>query len=280
MMHKKNILNLLLLIAVISLATLIYFSEKDNNELGQLTAISTSGITAISIHHNKNTTQLIKHKDGQWLLTEPVNIEANNFRINSVLKLLNAPVHSRYPVTQINLANTGLERPATSITLDDSVIYFGIINPATELRYVRLDDTVYTIDDVYYPLLNSNFSTLVSLNLLPTNSKITKLILPGLTISKDKNDFWQSNVLLSADDINKTIEHWQHGQAFGIHEYMQRSAENTSTPGEIFVYLQDQEQAIRYLITDTDPWLILARPEIGIEYHIDIKAYRGLIPAR
>ncbi len=279
-MYKKHILNLLLLIAVISLATLIYFSDEQNNELDQLTTSNISDISSIAIHHNKNTTEILKQEDGQWLITKPVNIEANNFRINSVLKLINAPIHSRYPVTEINLADTGLEQAATSIKLNDMVVYFGIINPATDLRYVRLDDTVYTIEDVYYPLLSSNFSTLVSLDLLPANSKVTKLILPGQTISKDKNNFWQSNIAISADNINKTIEHWQQNQAFGIHEYLQRNTENNSRPGEIFVYLEDHEQAIRYLITDTDPWLILARPEIGIEYHIDIKAYGDLIPAQ
>jgi len=279
-MNKKNSLNLLLLIAVISLATLIYFSDEKSNQLEQLTSSSISDITSITIHHNKNTTEVLKHKDGQWLITKPVNIEANNFRINSVLKLINAPIHNKYSVTEINLASIGLDQPDTSIILNDRVIYFGATNPATDLRYVRLDDTVYTIEDVYYPLLSSNFSTLVSLNLLPTNSNLTKLILPEQTISKDKNNFWQSNITMSADNTNKTIEHWQHDQAFGIHEYLQRSTESSSGTGEIFIYLEGQEQAIRYLITDTDPWLILARPEIGIEYHLDIKTYGDLIPAQ
>jgi hypothetical protein len=279
-MHKKNILNLLLLIVVISLATLIYFSEDENNELEPLTESSTSAITSITIQHNKNTTEIIKHQDGQWVITKPVHIEANNFRINSVLKLINAPVHSKYSVTEIDLASIGLEQPATSIKFNDRVIYFGMINSATDLRYVRLDDTVYTIEDVYYPLLSSNFSTLVSLNLIPATSKITKLILPRQTISKDGHDFWQSNITTSADNINKIIEHWQHDQAFGIHAYLPRNTENSSSTEEIFVYLEDQERAIRYLVTDTDPWLILARPDIGIEYHLDIKAYRDLIPVQ
>ncbi len=47
--------------------------------------------------------------------------------------------------------------------------------------------------------------------------------------------------------------------------------------GEVFVYIGNQQQPINYLITDTDPWLILARPEIGLEYHLDIEAYDNLI---
>jgi hypothetical protein len=46
--------------------------------------------------------------------------------------------------------------------------------------------------------------------------------------------------------------------------------------GEVFIYLKDQP-AISYVITDTDPWLILARPKLGLEYHLDIEAYNNLI---
>ncbi|MDX2457889.1 MAG: hypothetical protein QNL87_10310, partial [Gammaproteobacteria bacterium] len=47
--------------------------------------------------------------------------------------------------------------------------------------------------------------------------------------------------------------------------------------GEVFIYITSSPQPIRYLVTDTDPWLIIARPEIGLEYHLDIEAYDKLI---
>jgi len=271
-MYKNNILNLVLFIVVISLASVIYFSEEGSTELEKLSAINVTDITSITIKHNQNITTILKQKDGQWLITQPVNIAANDFRINSVIKLINAPVHNKYPVNEIDLTSTGLDEPATTIKLNELIIAFGIINPATDLRYVRLDDSVYTIEDVYYPLLSSNFGTLVSLNLLPKNSPIEKLILVNQTITRNDKGFWQSNIAISADNINKIIDHWQHDQAFGVHEYLERKQ-----LGEVFVYIKDQQQPISYLITDTDPWLILARPEIGLEYHLDIEAYDNLI---
>jgi len=47
--------------------------------------------------------------------------------------------------------------------------------------------------------------------------------------------------------------------------------------GEIFIYRNNPDEIITYQITDTDPWLILARPEIGLEYHLDAEAYVTLI---
>ena len=271
-MYKNNILNLVLFLVVISLASVIYFSEEASTELDRLTALDVADITSISIQHNNNTTAIEKQADGHWQITQPVNIAANDFRIRSALELVNAPVHSRYPVNEINLANIGLDKPVTTIKFDELSIAFGIVNPATELRYLRLGDSIYTIEDAYYPLLSSHFGTLVSLNLLAKNSRIEKLILVNQTISRDDKGFWQSNIAISADRINETIAHWQDYQAFGVHSYMEREP-----LGEVFIYLDKQQQPVSFIITDTDPWLILARPEIGLEYHLDIEAYDKLI---
>lgn len=270
-MLKKNILNLALLIFVIALASIIYFSEEKSTELNKLSSTNIADINDITIQHNQNTTRLIKQSDGHWQITQPVSIAANDFRIRSILKLVNAPVHKQYSTDEINLKKIGLNNPDTTIKFDGEEIAFGITNPATNLRYVKKSGHVYTIKDVYYPLLSSSFGTLVSLKLLPASSEITKLILINQTISKDEDNRWHSNIDISVDNINKTIENWQSAQAFGVHTYMQRKS-----LGEVFVYLKDQEP-ISFIITDTDPWLIIARPEHGLEYHLDIKAYDQLI---
>ncbi len=271
-MSKLHLLNLILFVIVISLASLIYFSEVADTQLPLLTDTSPDAISLIEIQHNKNTTSINKLSDTQWQITQPVSLAANNFRISSILKLLQAPVHTQYDLSEIDPDKIGLENPNMLIQFDDITIAFGIINTATNLRYIRSGNSIYTIEDVYYPLLSSNFSSLVSLNLLPVNSKIEKLILLNQTIAKDEKELWQSNIEISADNIIKTINHWQHNQAFGIHEYLKRNEH-----GEVFIYIKDQPQAIRYIITDTDPWLILARPELGLEYHLNIEAYDQLI---
>jgi hypothetical protein len=277
MMHKKTLLNLVMLVIFLSLASAIYFSEQESNRLELLTVIDTSSIHSIKINHNSNQTDIFKRDDGTWVIKNPVSIDANNFRINSLLDLLNTPVHNKYSVTEINLKSIGLQEPITSIQLNDTFIAFGESNPATGLRYIKIDNLIYTIEDVFFPLLSSNFSTLVSLNMLPADSKISKLTLQNQMITKDSNHFWQSNIATTADNINTIIDNWQHTQAFGVHKYFARNPDKTTADDEVLIYLQSQQQPIRYLITDTDPWLILARPEIDIEYHLELKAYDMLI---
>ena len=270
-MSKINILNLVLFIIVITLAVVIYYSEEPNTQLDRLTEIDINSISSIDIQHNKNRASLIK-KAQRWAFTQPISVAANDFRINSLLKLLNAPVHNQYPIDEVNLADTGLEKSATKISFDGQEITFGIDNTATGFRYILLNNFVYTIEDVYYPLISSNFSTLVTLNLLPNDSHIKKLILKNQTITKNLMGFWQSNLDMTADNINKVIDDWKHAQAFGVHEYIKREK-----LGEVFIYLENKQEPITYVIADDDPWLILARPELGLEYHINIEAYNNLI---
>lgn len=282
-MSKTNLLNFALLFVVASLAAFIYFSEETNYQLDRLSDVdannfSLNTVTKIKIKHNKNTTTIIKQEDGNWRITQPVAIAANKFRLDSLLELINAPIHSQYTLSDVDSRALGLNDSQTSIQFDDQIITFGITNPGTKLRYLQLNDTVYTIEDVYYPLISSHFSSLVSLNLLPANSTIEKLILSNQTISKDSNNFWHSNINtntdadISADNINKTIDHWQNSQAFGIHQYLKRG-----NLGEVFIYLREKKKPITYTITDTEPWLILARPELGLEYHLDVDMFDKLI---
>ena len=271
-MYKNNILNLALFLVAISLASIIYFSEEQSTLLERLTDTNLDSITTIKIQHNKNTISINKTTGHYWKITQPVDIAANDFRINSILKLLNAPVHNKYTSAEIDSKKTGLHNPKTTIQFNKQIISFGITNPATNLRYIKLNNTIYTIEDVYYPLISSHFGTLVSLNLLPPDTRLTKLILTNQTISKDEKGRWRSNIDISADNVSKTLQHWLHDQAFGVHQYLQRKE-----LGEVFIYITSSPQPIRYQITDTEPWLVIARPEIGLEYHLDIESYDKLI---
>ncbi len=271
-MSNKNILNLSLFIIVCALANLIYFSETKVTLLSPLSDVEIASINKITIQHNNAETIIEKQYNDEWIINKPTVIDANNFRINSILKLINAPVHSQYQLNEIDPGLIGLDNPTTTITFDKNIILFGIINPATGLRYVQFKNIIYTLEDVYFPLISSHFSTLVSLNLIPTDSKVIKLILINQTISQNDDGLWQSNISIAADNVAKTIDSWQTTQAFGIHEYLGR--ENL---GDVFVYTDKQPAVISYQITDVDPWLIIARPELGLEYHLNLEAYDQLI---
>lgn len=269
-MRKQLYLNLLLLLIVVVLGGAIYLSDDRPDELARLNSGDSSTISHIVIRHNDNETVITKDA-GDWSIIAPINIAANAFRIETLLRLYNAPVHQHYRRGEISLDDSGLADANTSIRFDDVDIAFGIVNPATGLRYILSGDDIYTIEDVYYPLISSHVSTLVSLDLLPKGSEIEELILLNQTISKDTAGRWQSDITIAPDTVADILQQWRGGQAFAVHAYLQRQQ-----LGEVSIVIRGQEP-IRYIITDTDPWLILARPEIGLEYHLELDDYDRLI---
>lgn len=284
-MNKKNLLNLFLLICVIALASIIFNTKEQSNELPRLSDTDINTIDNIIIRHHRTSTVINKNTDGKWFVTQPIEIAANNFRISSILKLLNAPVHNHFPLSQIGMEKFSGHKSGhkagdednivTSIQFDDTTIRFGITNPATKLRFVLLGDTVYTIEDFYAPLVTSHFGTLVSLNLLPEDSHIEKLTLLNQTIDKDKKGRWQSSITMDADTVSETLDSWLHAQAFGIHAYMKRSDDGLETAKKVSIQLNDK--TIDFIVSDIEPWVILSRPEIGLEYHLDAEAYDKLL---
>ncbi len=278
-MQSRVLLNLGLLALVVALGLTI-FNLRDDSEEYQLTTLKPDDITAIKIQHRDRYVVLKKQDDG-WRMTRPINIPANNFRVNSLLKLINTTVHASYDISQLNLARYKLDKPRTILRLfngeNDTVIAFGGSNPINRMRYVKTGERMALIDDNFYPLVSSQIGTLISPRLLPDVKGITRLQLPNLLIEKTDNGksrLTPDNNTLSADDINALIDEWLHVEAFGVHDYMQREQLGDI---DISVIRDGAPQTLRFTITDTEPWLILARPELGIEYHLNIEAYDKLI---
>ena len=272
-MKSRTLLNIVLLLLVVVLAVYMYMTDQQQETDGteQLTPLSADKVNRIDIQHNQRHIVLSK-QGNSWRMLQPINVDANSFRIDTLLKMLNTFSHSAYPAAGLELDKYGLSEPGTSVTFNDTSIDFGIVNPINNYRYVRVADTIHLIDDHFYPLLSSQTGTLVARELLPGDAVIEKLELPGLTLYRDENNFWRSNGDISPDDINETLHQWKNGQAFGVHNYMTRDPIS-----EIKVYLSGNTDPVIFYLTDTDPWLILARPDLDIEYHFNLEFYDRLL---
>jgi hypothetical protein len=104
------------------------------------------------------------------------------------------------------------------------------------------------------------------------DSKINKLVLPEQTLALSAQEKWISSKDISADAIIETLDHWKNTEAFGVHDYFKREP-----LGSIEVYLDNVYEPIKFLITDVDPWLILARPDKKLEYHFNLELYDSLL---
>jgi hypothetical protein len=273
-MLSRTILNITLLALVVLLAIYIYAPDQEEQQARgdrHIAQLAPGDIDRISIRHNQRRIQLDK-QGGVWHMLKPVSISANSFRIDTLLKMLEGTSHASYPVNSLELEKYGLSEPATSISFNDITIDFGIVNPVNNYRYVRSGNMVHLIDDHFYPLVSSQAGTLIARELLGNKAEIEKLQLPQRTLYRDEKNFWQSSDNLGPDAINEILDNWKNSQAFGVHNYMQRAP-----LAEISILLAGNNQPVRFYVTDTDPWLIIARPDLDIEYHFNLEFYERLL---
>jgi len=273
-MSSRTLVNIALFLTIALLAVYIYETdqlEQASSTNEQLTQLPAEEVTQIIIRHNQRRIEL-KRQHGKWHMLEPINIEANGFRIDTLLTLLNTVSQAAYATTDIELDKFGLSEASTSISFNDIHIDFGIVNPINNYRYVRINNTVHLIDDNFYPLLSSQTGTLVARELIAADAVINKLVLPEQTLHRDESGIWHSSENIDPDAINETLHHWQHSQAFGVHNYMQREP-----LADISVYLAGDTEPVQFFVTDVDPWLIIARPDLDIEYHFNLEFYDRLL---
>jgi hypothetical protein len=273
-MKSRSLLNIALFLVVILLAVYIYDKEKKEQASStseQLTQLTADSVTRINIRHNQRHIEL-RREDENWRMLRPINITANSFRIDTLLNMLKTVSHAAYSTAELALDRYGLSNASTSISFNDIAIDFGIVNPINSYRYVRINDTVHLIDDHFYPLLSSQTGTLVARELINGDAIIDKLVLPQQTLYRDENNLWHSSDETDPDAISETLHHWQHSQAFGVHNYMQRES-----LADISVYLAGSPEPIQFRVTDTEPWLIIARPDLDIEYHFNLEFHDRLL---
>ena len=273
-MQSRSLLNIALFLVVVLLAVYIYDTdqqEQASSKSEQLTQLSADEISQIQIHHNQRHIEL-RREDENWRMLRPINITANSFRIDTLLNILNTVSNAAYSTAELALDKYGISDASTSISFNDITIDFGVVNPINNYRYVRINDTIHLIDDHFYPLLSSQTGTLVARELIDGDAIIDKLVLPQQTLYRDENNLWRSSDDTDPDAISETLHHWQNSQAFGVHNYMQREPQ-----ADISVHLAGDAEPVRFYVTDTDPWLIIARPDLDIEYHFNLEYYDRLL---
>ncbi len=265
---KRNTLvnlSLLIVIGVLVLLTVYEPGIEKPPEAPLLLSLKREDVKHILIKRDgQETVELAKGEDGKWQLLQPVNIEASSFRIDSLLRITESKSLNRFVAEPAKLAGYKLDKPSAELLLNDTVkLAFGAATPLDQRRYVLLDNQVHLITDNLYYFMISSWPTFVSMIPLPEKGSIRALQLPELKLQWQENR-WQlepPQQTGSADNITALLDAWKFAAATSVKVYDGKQGD------KITVQFKGEEKPVQFLITAREPDLILARPELGIEYH-------------
>ena len=150
-MKKRTLINVVLLALVAGLGAFIALAPDREPRL-ELEVLGNEDPRAISrVRMNLGTGETIdlKRADSVWHLVDPMHIAANDFRVNTLLGVLRAPVRARIDVPPAEYHRFGLDPANARVLLDETEILFGDTDPIHGRRYLLYHGRVALVDDAY-----------------------------------------------------------------------------------------------------------------------------------
>lgn len=269
------LLNMALLLLMLGLAVIALLKWKSDAppEIESFTAIDKNQIQQIVISRMDDNGQeseiVLQKQEEQWNISAPLQLAANQFRIDSILQFLTTK-HYQQLSSPVDFAALGLEQPSTRLTVEGIELSLGAKSPFNDgRRYVLLNNKAYlTVDTISY-FLTGNPALFASLFPLGNQPVITRLTLPDLSLQL-QDHHWElltpidESLDNSADAIQSLIKAWQHLQALSVRPYQAQTG-NFAT---VSILLTTDVKPLQFTVLATKPEFILALPEKKVQYQI------------
>jgi len=219
-----------------------------------------------------NSFVLSKSSD-QWQLETPVQWPANNITVERIIAILASETETSIAVDGIDLTALGLQDPKLTLRLNDTVVLFGATNNINDRRYILIGSTIFLLADVHLPFMVQGISGLIDKRLLPGSISLQALDIAGLRLNKNNTSTWNSsnNTAISTDQINRLVSNWQTIEAGTIRRY----DPSASVQQKIVATLSDGS-SIEFLLMAREPELVIARPDLDLQYHFTEKYFDAL----
>ncbi len=267
-MSSRTLLNLALLLVAISLVLVVLYKPGLEPEAAPppVTTLDPEAVSSIQVTRTMREPLGFTRHGESWMLVGEPELPASEFQMPSLLSILQTATTRSYPAASLDLGAVGLQPPQAVLTLDDTVFSIGLTAPLDNKRYIQFENTVYLVDDKYQHLLNGGRANFISRKLLPANNTLTRLQLPDKTLSLTDNGQWQltpADPAVSSAAIQALVSSWENSRATYIHDYDGAAATATIT-----LETSDSASPFTLLIIRKSPEFVLARPDWGIQYHL------------
>lgn len=274
MISKRWLINFLLIILI---GLLVYIGTRYGVETGYqpkntITKLKPPDIERIAIQIDDDAFTLTRRAT-QWHIESPIEWPANNITLQRVLGITLSEAKSSLSVDEIDLATLGLEFPTAILTLNDTRFAFGATSNIGNRRYVMTGSTIYLMSDIHLHFFNQGLPALIDRRLVPRSLALQNLRLGKLNLSKTSNGSWQNDgEAISPDQLDSLIANWQTLEASSIKPYRKSGL----SEGKITAGLEDGSK-LEFLLMAISPEIVIARPDLGLQYHFSESQYYGLL---
>lgn len=277
-MKQSYLTNLILLAVVLALLWQVYKPDHNQHAQSTLSTIAADKVSGITIQHGKEPTMQLQKTVSGWQIIKPFHAPANDTRINMVLDVLKAKVHSEYITKDVGmLSQFGFDKTSPTLTIDKQQFIFGGTESISGRRYVWHEGKISLIDEQVYPLLNASADGFIDSRLFNGSEQIQQIKLPyidknklqqnqWLTASK-KDGHWTSDASpeLATDKISSLIQSWKGAYAMQVSYLSDKELEKVSgVPVEI--QLQGGKQTLTLLVKITDDGLLITNKSTRLQY--------------
>ncbi len=211
-----------------------------------------------------------------WSLEAPIQWPANQINVARLLEIVDTPIESSLPADEIDLSTLGLEFPRARLRLNQQSILFGETNNIGQRRYVMIDSTVYLLPDNHLPFISQGLAGLIDRRLLPRSLGLSSLSLPDFELTRDGNDGWQADDdRLDEERLAELVADWQGLEAARVQPYRAGA-----TPREKIIARLEDQRELEFFLMSIEPEIVIANPELGLQYHFGDEFYYRLIALR
>lgn len=262
-MTARNLVNPALGLLVFIAAVLLLFAEDDRQPPQRSIAdIDINAVDRIVLERDDGSELIFRKNGTEWFLIEPIHIRARPARVEAILRLPGAISRERIPAAETDPETLHLAPPLLSVRFDEHIFHFGGTDPINDRRYVLEGETVHLIDDRLYPQLTQPVSFFAHIQLLPDDAAITQITYPGHVLLLD-GDRWHSRPgpVVPGTDTAVLVENWRQSEAQRVLPYRQAEAAGR-------VIIKTTEQVTVFDIVTANHGLLLARPDLGIQYQL------------
>jgi len=275
MLSRRWLINCLLivLICLLTYGGIRYQLNSANQPKNTITSLKPQDIDSVIIQ-TADGDLVLRSSGNQWFFEKPIQWPANDINLERLISIVSSESTTRLAVEELDLAVFGLQLPKAILTLNDTRILFGETHNINGRRYIMTGSTVYLLPDLHLHFINQGISGLIDRRLLPRSISLQSLRLAEFNLSKNSDGSWQADTLgdAVADQVNALANNWQSLDTGKIKNYDQtKTAEQ-----KIVVGLQDGSK-IDFFLMATKPEIVIARPDLGVQYHFSEKQFYDLL---